>query len=188
MTGRARMVIAAASIVSFAAAVLTSLRLGPIEGRIWLSVIGVAAIVLCFPSLLVSPRDLLATVVASLAPLMALASEGEPSWLIGPVAALLLLGAELNALCWEMQGPSALQSDARVRVSRIAALTLLGLAASFTVTIAARSSWLDGTVAVAVASCGLAALAWLILPTGRPRPAIHTLPLPSTTDPPEGSA
>lgn len=164
MNVRRRTMIAAASVAAIATAVVTALYFGPPQHRVWLSVSGILGLAMTFPSLFVDPRDLLPALVFSAAPVMALVSDGAPAWLIAPLAVLLLLGGELNAWCWESDGPRGLSREGRQRLVRIGQLCAVALAGSLAVVAAAQWAWLDSTVAVTVAASALAGLAWLILP------------------------
>lgn len=165
-TIRRRTVAAAASVAVIATAVGTALYFGPPQYRVWLGVSGILGLAMTFPSLFVDPRDLLPALVFSAAPVMALVSDGAPTWLIAPLAVLLLLGGELNAYCWESDGPEGLAREGRQRLVRIAQLGAVALVASLAVAAAAQKAWLDSTAAVAVAASALVGLAWVILPGG----------------------
>lgn len=161
---RRRTVIATASVAAIATAVVTALHFGPPQHRVWLSVLGILGLAMAFPSLFVDPRDLLPALVFSAAPVMALVSDGAPAWLIAPLAVLLLLGGELNAHCWELDGPKSLAPEGRQRLVRIGQLCAVALVGSLAVAVTAQRAWLDSTLAVAVAASALVGLGWVILP------------------------
>jgi hypothetical protein len=167
MRGSPRVLVAAASVGAIAAAVVLSLALGPRETGSLLAVPGVAAIALSVSSVVAEPRELLAALFLATAPTMALVHPEASSWMIGPIAVLLLLGAELNAWSWELGGSEPIEW--RRRLVSIVQLAAMGLAASLVVGIAARAVWLNGLVAVGVAAAAIAALGWMIRPGARRR-------------------
>jgi hypothetical protein len=147
-------------------AVIVALVGGPEATRAWLVIPGLAAIALSVSSVVAEPRELLAALVLGATPAMGLADQDALQWLIGPVAVLLLIGAELNAWSWELVGHDPTGRDHRRRLSGIARSAATGLAASLGVSLAARSTLLDGLAAVALASAALAGLGWILLPGG----------------------
>jgi hypothetical protein len=159
--------VAAASVGAIAAAVVLSLTLGPRETGSLLAVPGIAAVAFAISSVVAEPRELLATLFLAAVPTMALVHPDASSRMIGPIAALLLLGAELNAWSWDLGGSEPIEW--RRRLVSIVQLSATGLAASLAVSVAARAPWLNGLAAVAVAAAVIAALGWMILPGARRR-------------------
>jgi hypothetical protein len=149
--------------------VITALVLGPRETRAWLFVPGFVAIALSISSVVAEPRELLASLVLGAAPLMGLAAQDASSWMIGPLAVLLLMGGELNAWGWELGGSESTGRAGRRRIVGIMRLATMGLVASLAVSVAARSTSFDGLVAVGLAAAALAGLGWVILPGERRR-------------------
>lgn len=166
MTRRSRAALATASVCAVAAVVIVSLALGPRANRGWQLLPGLVAVALSISSVVAEPRELLGAMVFGAGPVMGLAAAGSPSWLIGPLAVLLLVGGELNALSWEVGGGESAQSDGSRRIVNILRLAGLGLVASLAVGVAARLPLLDGFVAVGMGAAALAGLAWMILPGG----------------------
>jgi hypothetical protein len=160
-----------ASIGAFSLAVVTSLALGPSEARLYLLVPGLVAIGMSVSSVVADPRELLAALVFGAMPLMALVADGTSSWFIGPLAVLLLIGAELNAWRWELGGAESVTPDARRRLSSILRLAAICVVASLGVGAAARATLFSGLTAVALAAAALAALGRTILPGDRRRPS-----------------
>lgn len=165
MRGPPRALVAAASVGAIAAAVALSLALGPQEIRALLTVPGVAAIALSVSSVVAEPRELLAALVLAALPTVGLAHEDASSWMIGPLAVLLLLGGELNAWSWELGGREPIEWGRRL--ASVAQLAAMGMGASMAVSVAARAALLSGLAAVGVAAAATAALGWTILPGAR---------------------
>ncbi len=154
-----RHALAAASVSALAGAVLIALAAGTSPHRVWLGISGLLGVALTFPSLVTDPRDLLPALVFCVPPVIALAGDPGTTWLIGPLAVLLLVGAELGAASWEAEGKRASRGAGVQRTRRIGQLAALSLVGAVAVTFAARLVWLESTVAVVVAAGALAGLA-----------------------------
>jgi hypothetical protein len=89
---------------------------------------------------------------------VALAADASPTWLIGPLAAVLLVAGELNALSWELQGRKPLDAARRRRLLQIGGLGVLGVAAAALVAAAAAVPGPSGLAAVLLATVAFAAL------------------------------
>lgn len=171
MTIERRVVVATASVCAIGTPVLAAVVLGP-GGvtRVGLAAVGLVAFGMAISSLIAEPRELLAALVLGAMPVMALATEEATSWLVGPLAVLLLVGGELNAWSWELGESESVRLDTRRRTIGIVRLAALGLASSLLVTFVARSTSstsLGRLPGVALAAAALAGLAWLIFPAGR---------------------
>lgn len=170
MRGPTRVAVAASSVAAIALAVVLSLLLNPREIRAWLAVPGVVAVALSISSVVAEPRELLAALLFGATPVMGLAGEGAPSWMIGPLAVLLLVGGELNAWSWELGGSESAGRGGRRRLVDVGRLAAVGLVGSFAVSVAAQSTLLGGWVALGVAAGAIAGMGWVVLPGGRSPP------------------
>lgn len=159
-----RSILRALSIAAFATAVVTALALGPRGVRVWLAVSGGVGVAIAVSSVVAEPRELLVALVFSLAPVASLAADGSPAWMIGPLATLLLVGAELNALSWEAGESASARSMERARLSAVVGLGLAGLTASLLVSRLAEVALFDQTLAVGVGAAAMAGLGWLLFP------------------------
>lgn len=164
MSRAPRFLVATASVCVIAVAVFAAIAWGPRATRGWLLIPALTAIALAVSSAAAEPRELLPALVLGAAPAMGLAAPDAHHWLMAPAAVLLLVGAELNAWSWELAGRDPTGPDHRRRIVSIARTAGVGLVAALGVSLVARSTLLDGLAAVALASAGLAALAWMILP------------------------
>ena len=150
-----RTLLAVASVAAIALAVFVALGLGPRDYRAYLAVSGLVAVAMAVSSVSAEPRELLVALVFAVPPVMALTAEGSPSWVIGPLAALLLVGAELNALSWELGGAEAGREAMRARGMSIARVAVAGLVAAMVVVAITRVTLLTETVATVVAAAAL---------------------------------
>ncbi len=161
MMPRPRLILAAASVALTLVVVATGVALGPDQFRRWLVFSGVLAVVTSIQSVASDQRDLTAALLLSTPPVVALLADGSPTWLIGPLAVLLLIAAELSALSWDargVRGGSSLTHAQRQRLLDIAPLALLGFAGSVVVGAAAMVAVPGGTLAVGLAAIALAVL------------------------------
>ena len=92
----------------------------------------------------------------------------SPSWVIGPLAVLCLVGAELNALSWELGGAEAGREAMRARGMSIARVAVAGLVAAMVVVAITRVTLLTETVATVVAAAALLGLGLVVLPASAP--------------------
>jgi hypothetical protein len=159
---RPRTVLAAASVVLLLAVLVTALAAGPYLHRPWLAFCGLLALAMALPSITSEPKDFAWVLVFSLPPVAALVARGSPTWLAGPLAALLLVSAELNTLSWEWEPGGAFDRVRRRRLTEVAWVAGFGLAASLAVLMVARRPVMDGTIAVVAAAGGLAAVGWVV--------------------------
>lgn len=97
--------------------------------------------------------------VLSLPPVISLLLADSPTWLMGPLGALLFAACELAVLSWEFRGVAPDDALARRRAVNIAQLASLGLAASIVVSLASLAPSPGGTTAIVVATIALAGLA-----------------------------
>ena len=160
---RPRTVLAAASLALLLAVLLTALVAGPWLSRPWLSLSALMAIAMALLSVTSEPKDLAWALLFSAPPVAALAAEGSPTWLIGVLAAGLLIAAELNTLSWEWPAGGASDVVQR-RFLEIGVLAGLGVVASLAVFAVARGPVMGPTSALVVAGGGLAALSRIVLP------------------------
>ena len=161
-----RTVAAVASVLVMMLTMILAAGFAPGGPSIALVVMGVFAIAVSITAVVVNPRDLLAATVLALPPVMAAGQEPRSVWIVALLAALLLISAELNAFSWELEGPPAKPEAVRRRLGGVCGVSVLGLAASALVALAAQQSLLDGTAALAVASVALVGVGVLVFPRG----------------------
>lgn len=159
---RFRVVLASCSMAILVAVVGVALTSGPGGPPVWLLFCGILAVAAGLQGVTSEPKDLTPALVLSLPPVVALAAEGSPTWLIGPLSALLLLSAELQALSWECRGTGSTGSFVPRRLLRVGVLVSLGLVASVGVEAVAGSWAASGTTAVALAAAALALLGLVV--------------------------
>jgi hypothetical protein len=135
---RPRLVLAAASVALFAAVAVLAVPAAPTSWRIWLAGSAGLALIAALQSVAADPRDVAAALLLSLPPVLALLAHGSPTWLVGPLAVLLLVASEMGALSWDCQGAVGLTPAARARLLGIAPLAGLGLLGALLVGIVAR--------------------------------------------------
>jgi hypothetical protein len=150
-----RIVLGAGSVVLLATAVGIALALGPDRARPLLLLCGALAVAVVVHSALVEPADITPALLLALPPVAALAADGSPSWLIGPLATLLLLAAELSVVGWRWRGRGPLSPVQRRRLFDLAVLGLLAMVAS----LAVGAAVLAGSPGPALAALGAGALA-----------------------------
>lgn len=162
-----RILVASASVGLILTVAVTGIALAPEGAERWLFLSALVAVIAAIQGVATDPADLAAALLFSLPPVLALLTEGSPTWLIGPLGALLLLAAELSALSWECQGDNPLTTLTGRRLIGIAGLALVGLVAALVVGSVAPRVSLGGTAAVAVAAVALAAIGGAVFPGQR---------------------
>lgn len=165
MTSRARFVLRSSSIVAVVIVVGTAALFGPRDLRVWLLLCGALAVIAAAQAATLDPSDLTPALLLSLPPVIALLADGSPTWMIGPLGALLLVAGELNVLSWESQGIGP-ASGARRRLLNTTRLAGLGLAAALPVALLDAGQWLSGTTAVLLAAGAIAGLGALVFGRG----------------------
>lgn len=130
MTTRPRVLLAAASVAITVFVVGAAALLGPSGARPWLVADVVIVAIVAVQSAGSDPRDLNAALLLSLPPVAALLAEGSPTWLIGPLATLLLVASELNALSWACERAAPMTGVQRGRLRDVARLGALAFVAS----------------------------------------------------------
>lgn len=153
-----RLLIASAAVAVLVGVVATAVALGPEDIRKWLLLSGLVAGVAAVQGVGSDPADLAPALVFSLPPVLALLVDGSPTWLIGPLGALLLLSAELGALSWDCQREAPLNTIRRRRLRRVAVLAALGLGAALVVPAVALAPLSGGTAALVIAALAFAAV------------------------------
>jgi hypothetical protein len=123
----------AGSVALLATAVGIALALGPDRGRPLLLICGALAVAMAIHAAIVEPADITPALLLALPPVAALSADASPTWLIGPLATLLLLAAELSVLGWRWRGSGTLSPVHRRRLLDLAVLGLLAMAASLAV-------------------------------------------------------
>jgi hypothetical protein len=127
---RPRLVLASASLGFLLLVMLMAIDLGPDRARPWLMISSGVALIAAVQSVASDPRDLTLALVLCMPSVLALLAEGSPTWLIGPLGALLLLAGELNALSWDCHGVAELNPVTRRRLSRAGWLSGFALVAA----------------------------------------------------------
>ena len=125
-----RVILGAGSVALPAIAIGMALAFGPNSGRSLLLLCGVFAVALAAKSAFMDPADITPALLLALPPVAALAADGSPTWLMGPLAALLLLGAELTMIGWRLRGSRPLSMVQKRRLGDLATLGLLAIAAT----------------------------------------------------------
>lgn len=158
-----RVVLAFGSVTIIGTVAAVAVMAGPEASRRWMLLCGGLALVAALQSVTSEQRDLAPALLLSLPPLVALVLYGSPTWLIAPLAVLLLVAGELNALSWECRTTGSTGTMIPRRLLQMAELTALGLGGSVVVYAVGRSSVLDGTGAVVLAAIAVAALGYVVL-------------------------
>lgn len=145
----------AAVVIVDAVAVLA----GTADARVVLALCAAVAVAVAIHGVTSNPSSIGWALVLSGPPVVALLTHGCPSWLIGPLAALLLVASELASLSWEFRGVSPDEAFTRHRLTNIVRLGAVAFAAAVLVGLVSVLPAPGGTVAVVVAAVALAALA-----------------------------
>lgn len=152
------------SVAIIAVVVFTATAVGPERMRLWLLLCSIIAIGAALQSVALDPPDLTTSLLFSLGPLLGLLADGSPAWLIGPLAALLLLAAELNALSWAGQAEGSMSARHRRRLLNSGRLATLACVTAFAVSMIARTPVAGGTLALFLAVALFAALGGALFP------------------------
>ncbi len=158
---RTRVLFGWGSVVLVILVVGIALTASPTGVRWWLAVVGVVGVLMAVPAAFSDPRELTPALVLSLAPVAVLLFGDATSWLVPPLASLLLVAAELNAMGWAGQG-TRVDAVPR-RLAQAGMLGVLGLAGAAVVLALGQRSWLSGTVAVLVAAAAVSGVGALVL-------------------------
>lgn len=164
-----RVALGIGSVAIVAVVVVAAAALAPEEARPWLLLSGVLAVVAGVQGVASDPSDLATALLLSLPPVIALVADGSPTWMIGPLGALLLVAGELNVLSWECQVARPIGPVNRRRLVSTGQLASMGVAASLAVGLVARGPWPGGMAAAAVAAAALAALGGVVFRRGHHR-------------------
>ena len=159
MSDAPRVLLSIGSVGAIAGAAGAGALLAPAPLFWWLLLCAFFATVAAFHGVTSNPRDLAAALFLALPPVAALAAEGSPAWLIGPLAALLLLGGELCALAWTCEGSRPLNDVQRRRLRASLGLALGAAGAGLAVGVLGGVALPGGTVALVGAAIVAAALA-----------------------------
>lgn len=157
-----RLVLASASVATFVLAQVLALSVGPDVGP-WLDLCVLFAVATCIEAVAADTRALAAAMLLGLPAVVALVAEGSPTWMMGPLGALLLVSGELNALSWKWVGGAPPPGLRRRLLVDSASLAGLGLGASLVVSAVAGAAPEGGTLMVAVAAgafAGVGAMAF----------------------------
>ena len=165
MTLTRRHLVSATSVLAITVAVLAALAWGPRAYRAYLAVSGVVAIAMAVSSVVADPRELLAALLFAAPPVMSLTVEGSPTWAIGPLAVLLLVGGELNTWSWELGRADLDTAVVRRRAGNVVRLAVAALGASMAITALTQLSLLTATAALLAAAGALLGLGVVVLPS-----------------------
>jgi hypothetical protein len=157
-----RWTLALASLLIFGGVLVLAVALGPREGRILLLAFSLLAGGAAVQSVTSEARDLIPALVLALPPVMALAAPGSPTWLIGPLAVLLFVAAELNALGWECRGPFPMSFAQRRRLLDSLGLALIAFGGCLAVEAVVAGGVAGGRLAVTAAALVLGALGLVV--------------------------
>jgi hypothetical protein len=163
---RPRLLLGASSVALLASVTLTAASLGPEIGRPVMTISALVAIGFAIQSAAWDSRVLPSALLFSLPPVVSLLGADAPTWLIGPMGALLLVGVELNAVSWLMPAMGPLDPLTRSRLLSIGGIGGLGLAASPAVWWVGSAPVGGGIAGVVVAALALAALAFVMFGRG----------------------
>ena len=159
MSDAPRVLLSIGAVGAIAAAAFAGAVLAPAPLFWWLLLCAFFATVAAFHGVTSNPRDLAAALFLALPPVAALAAEGSPAWLIGPLAALLLLGGELCALAWTCEGSRPLNDVQRRRLRASGGLALMAATAGLLVGLLGRVPLPGGTLVLVGMAVVAAALA-----------------------------
>jgi hypothetical protein len=163
MTARPRSIVAGSSVALFAIVNFAAANRGVEDGRSWLLLCAVLATAAALQSIAWEPADLLAALTLSLVPMVGLVAADGSVMLVGSLAILLLIAAELNVLAWEMDGIGPRGPVLGRRLVSLGRLALLAFAAiTATALVTAAPPALAGIVAVIVASAAVILLGPLV--------------------------
>lgn len=159
---RTRRLLAAGSCALIVVAAAVGVVGTPGESGVLVLIVAIAVIVFAIQAAISDPSDLSVALLLSAWPVLAILEETPDSWLIGPLAVLLLLAGELNALSWASQGQEPLNAIARRRLAASFRLAGVALLASLGVSALGRT-WVSGTgVAYVLGVAGLVGLAVMV--------------------------
>ncbi len=159
-----RTTLAWSSVAGLLGASFLAIALSPAGTTSYLVIASVASAAFAIQAAISEPKDLLLALLLCLAPVLALVGEPSPSWLVGPLAAVLLLGAELNVLGWASLEDAP---EDPIRARRLAdAMRLVGLGAVGGLALSALTEvWRGAGVFVFLFAAGaVAALGWVVFP------------------------
>lgn len=159
MTDRVGILLGSCAVAIFAAVNVAAATLGPAAARPLLLLFTVAAVGVAAQTAALEFGALKWALLFSMAPLIALVAEGSPTWLVGPLATLLLIASQLCALSWEIRGVGSNAAIPWDRLRIVGQLGALGLVASLAVERIASGPVLGGTLAIVLGGIALAGLA-----------------------------
>jgi hypothetical protein len=159
---RPRRLLAASSVALFAAVAVLAVLAGPAAWRGWLVASAGLALIAALQSVAADPRDLAPALLLTLLPVLGLMADGAPTWLVAPLAVLLLTASELGALSWDCRGAATMTPAARAQLLAIAPLAGIGLLAALLAGLVARLPVPAAGIALAGAAAAAAAAAHLL--------------------------
>lgn len=157
-----RQVLATCSVALFLVVTGVAIAFAPDGAQGWLLIAGLAAGVTAIQSVASDPRDLAPALVFSLFPVLSLLTPGSPAWLVGPLAALLVVAAELSVLSWAWQGGRPPPPLRRRRLVEVAWLGALGLAGGLAVGVIRFGPLPGGALVALVATAALVGVGHVI--------------------------
>jgi hypothetical protein len=160
--------LAYASIAVILVTVFTAWAFALAEVRPFSLVFATTALLIGRQAALRDPSALTWALLAASVPIAVLVLGRSTEWLVAPLAVLLLVAGELNALSWTVRGASDSRDFSRRRLIDIAKLSLAALVASIVITIVPLAPPIGGTATVVAASTLLAALGWVLFGSREP--------------------
>lgn len=130
---RPRALLGVGFVVCIALVVAVARPFGPPAAQGWVTVAGVLAVIAAIQTVASDPRDLKTAMLLALPAVVALALGS--AWLVGPMATLLLVAAELNTLSSECQDADRLTDVQRKRLRSVAGLAAVAGVASVVVAV-----------------------------------------------------
>jgi hypothetical protein len=159
MRNRPAVLLASMSVAIFAIVNAAAATLGPAAARILLLAFAIAAVGVAVQTVALELAALKWALLFSMPPVISLITGDSPTWLIGPLGALLLIASELCALSWDIRGAELSTAIPWDRLRSIGVLGALGLVASLAVGGLASGPILGATLAVALGGVALGGVA-----------------------------
>ena len=160
-----RVLAAVASVATLFGVTFVAWRMAPPEPRVYLGVCLIVVAGTAISSVVAEPRELLIAVIFAAMPILALAGENAPSWAIAPLAAALLVGAELNNWSWELRRTRQ-TGGGQPRTRQVAQLGGGALVAAMIVGVAAQRTLASGLGALLISGVAILGVAYLVLNHG----------------------
>lgn len=154
-----RALLAAAAVAAVVLVDAVAIVVGTPDARLLLCFSSAVAVALTVHGVTSKPVSIGWGLVLGAPPVVALLTHGRPSWLIGPLAAVLLLAGELGSLSWELRGAMPDEVLVRHRLMNVVRLGMVAMAAAVAIGLVNLIPSPGGTAAVVVAALALAIVA-----------------------------